>query len=371
MLTWMVVLAAMVVQQVDPLKKNYSGATSEGAGKAGRLARVECETVVAASRSEAWKAWTTNEGAQKFFAAKTNIELRLGGPFEIYFMPDAPEGQRGAEGCRIISYVPEEMLSFEWNAPPQFPTARAERTWVVVRLEQAGERRTRVRLAHEGFAERVAAKPENRAEYEKVRSYFASAWPKVLEWLKSSFDEGEAKAGPSGDENGRTPERAGNEEVLGLVRRLVGGEWVHEHEDGKGGVFRARNVLESGPDGKSIHGRGWLGGKEGMFLHGVTQIWREPGSGEVRFQNISESGAVARGELTMKEGNTVVWDWRQWALDGTATSFRVDMIFDGMDRYRMRLFREQSNGDMQQQFEFGFERVESVKEEFKRMRGAG
>ena len=32
------------------------------------------------------------------------------------------EGQRGTEGCRVLSYVPGEMFAFEWNFPPSIPT---------------------------------------------------------------------------------------------------------------------------------------------------------------------------------------------------------------------------------------------------------
>jgi len=60
----------------------------------------------------AWQKWTTHDGLITFFGNDNKIELRLGGPFEIYFLLDNPPGLRGSEGCKIISYVPERMLSF-------------------------------------------------------------------------------------------------------------------------------------------------------------------------------------------------------------------------------------------------------------------
>jgi uncharacterized protein YndB with AHSA1/START domain len=152
-----------------------------------KLRPIDLELRVPGKLADVWRAWTTTEGAQKWFAPKTNIELRPGGPFEILFMPDNPSGQRGAEDLKVITYVPQEMLTFEWNAPPQFPKARAQRTWVAVRFADAGDGTVRVRLTHLGFAERVAEHPDMKAEYEQVRDYFSKAWPRVLDHLREQF----------------------------------------------------------------------------------------------------------------------------------------------------------------------------------------
>lgn len=155
------------------------------------LAPIQAAVTVAASRADVWQAWTTNEGAQKFFAPKTNIELRVGGSFEILFAPDLPAGLRGAEGLKVLTYLPQEMLSFEWNAPPQFPKARPQKTWVVVRLEAVDSQpnQTQVHLTHLGFQERVSVYPEEREEWGQVRQYFVRAWPSVLANLKRRFAE--------------------------------------------------------------------------------------------------------------------------------------------------------------------------------------
>src|SRR5438552_11623029 len=91
---------------------------------AASLEPVEAEVTVRGTLASVWDGWTTNAGAEKWFAPKSKIELKVGGPFEILFAPDQPEGRRGAEDLRILSFVPQEMLSFEWNAPPQFTRAR-------------------------------------------------------------------------------------------------------------------------------------------------------------------------------------------------------------------------------------------------------
>jgi uncharacterized protein YndB with AHSA1/START domain len=152
-----------------------------------KLAPIDIEVRLPGRLADVWDAWTTNAGAQKWFAPKTNIELRSGGPFEILFMPDNPPGQRGAEDLKILAYLPQEMLTFEWNAPPQFARARAQRTWVVVRLTDAGDGFIRVRVSHAGFAERAAQHPDQKEEWEQVRDYFSKAWPRVLDHLRAHF----------------------------------------------------------------------------------------------------------------------------------------------------------------------------------------
>jgi uncharacterized protein YndB with AHSA1/START domain len=66
-----------------------------------------------------WRRWTTHEGLKTFFGADNKIELMPGGAFEIYFLINNPVGLRGSEGCKVLSYLPYQMLSFSWNAPPQ------------------------------------------------------------------------------------------------------------------------------------------------------------------------------------------------------------------------------------------------------------
>ncbi|MCC5807022.1 MAG: SRPBCC domain-containing protein [Opitutales bacterium] len=151
------------------------------------IPHIEVEMTVDLPRAEVWRRWTTSEGVATFFAPESHIELRLGGAYELYFLPkDAPEGQRGSEGCRILAYAPERMLAFTWNAPPQLPNARQHHTWVVLALEDSDDGRTQVLLTHLGFAELAARHAEHATEFERTRDYFARVWPHVLGALKAS-----------------------------------------------------------------------------------------------------------------------------------------------------------------------------------------
>ena len=159
---------------------------------------IDEEIVVNAPLVDVWHAWTTNDGAQTFFAPKTEIELFPGGSYNILFMPDNPPDQRGAEGQKVLSFLPMQMLSFDWGAPPKFPFARKHPGWVVIQLKAADDAHTHVQLTHLGFDELKAEHPEHAAEFDEVREYFSKAWPHVLGNLKRRFEEG-----PRFDANGK------------------------------------------------------------------------------------------------------------------------------------------------------------------------
>jgi uncharacterized protein YndB with AHSA1/START domain len=184
---------AWVIQHLQQQFDSTVLSTGRSAHAEDPLAPIVHERVIELPRSEVWKLLATSAGWKQFFEADTRIELRPGGKFEILFDPQAPEGQRGSEGCAVLSFIPDEMLSYTWSAPPKFEHARQRRTWVVVRFDQLAPGRTRVRLDHLGFAEEAAENPSHRAEWEQVRAYFQRAWGKVLDALKEQ--EGKRRAG--------------------------------------------------------------------------------------------------------------------------------------------------------------------------------
>ena len=141
------------------------------------------EVTVNASLEAVWDAWTTAKGAVTFFAPKAIINLAIGGSYELFFNVDAPRGSQGSEGLKILSFLPMEMLSFDWNAPPQYPTVRRDQhTWVVVQFDSIGSNKTRVRLTHIGWKEGD--------EWHKVFQYFKRAWDVVLARLEYRFSTG-------------------------------------------------------------------------------------------------------------------------------------------------------------------------------------
>ena len=144
---------------------------------------ITLETVVNAPKSQVWNDWTTSEGVKSFVVPDANIELVIGGKYEFYFDQEQPNGLQGSEGCKVLSFLPEEMLSFSWNAPPVFPVERLEYTWVVIQLTDLGNNKTKVRLTHMGWRE-----GGRRLE---VREYFTKAWPHVFKGLEEKYNHRE------------------------------------------------------------------------------------------------------------------------------------------------------------------------------------
>lgn len=133
---------------------------------------IVAEVVVPAPLLEVWAAWTTEEGVRSFFAPECRIELRPGGAYEMFFDLSAEPGKRGGEGMVLLALQPPVMLSFTWNAPPELPEARWQRTHVVVRLRELAAGETLVTLRHDGWGEG--------GEWDAAFEYFSRVWGGVV-----------------------------------------------------------------------------------------------------------------------------------------------------------------------------------------------
>jgi uncharacterized protein YndB with AHSA1/START domain len=133
------------------------------------VALFESEVVVEAPREAAWEAVTTVEGIRRWLAPDALIELRIGGPFEVWFTPDAAD--KGMTGTRILSFLPGEMLSYSGEMPT---------TWTVWRFEALAPARTRIRFAGMGTDPRWAS----------GRSQWDAEIPPMLNTLKRYLEGG-------------------------------------------------------------------------------------------------------------------------------------------------------------------------------------
>jgi uncharacterized protein YndB with AHSA1/START domain len=129
------------------------------------------QTIVLADPMTVWTAWTSSAEIGAWWGPPaSNIDLRVGGPFELLFDQAAQPGTQGSEGCKYLGYVPGEMISFTWNAPPHL-TLRSSNTWVVITFSRESDH-TRVRLVHTGFL--------TGSDWDDYMSYFDDAWGFVL-----------------------------------------------------------------------------------------------------------------------------------------------------------------------------------------------
>lgn len=155
-------------------------ATAPAADTTGKVVRYTI--TVDAPVDSVWAAWTTEAGLRTFFAPFARIELRTFGRFDIHFSPEAEAGRRGAEGNVVLAVEPGRMLTTTWDAPPAYPTIRAQRTFLEIRLTPAGPATTRLTLTQSGFG--------SDAEWAKVHTYFTGAWTWVLAALQHRFEHG-------------------------------------------------------------------------------------------------------------------------------------------------------------------------------------
>jgi lactoylglutathione lyase len=137
-------------------------------------------TIDGATVAAAFAAFTTQSALARWFGNDARMELRIGGPFEILFLPEG-NAARGSEGCRVLSWIPDRMLSFTWNAPPTMPHVRNLATWVVVEFEEV-DQGVRVRITHMGWPEHGFSDGAH-PEWAQAWTYFQAAWPAVLKGL--------------------------------------------------------------------------------------------------------------------------------------------------------------------------------------------
>ena len=145
-----------------------------------RILRKEVE--VAASASTVWDLWTSERGVRSFFAPEALIEPRPSGRYELYFVPDASEDQKGSEGCRIVSLMAGIEVTFTWNFPPTLPSIRDEHTVVRVAMTPIGPRHSRVTLEQTGWGDG--------GDWDEGFAYFERAWALVLGRLQWRVSHG-------------------------------------------------------------------------------------------------------------------------------------------------------------------------------------
>jgi len=141
------------------------------------------EAVIQAPVSAVYAAWSDGEVFPRVYGPDrpelaANIDLAIGGRYEWLW-----DGELGSNGCQVLSYIPDRMISFSWNAPPSQPESRAKHTWVVVEFEAVDEGEgdaTKLTLTHVGFG-----KAEH---WDETYEYFSAAWPHVLEQFRQNLE---------------------------------------------------------------------------------------------------------------------------------------------------------------------------------------
>ena len=141
---------------------------------------------------KAFEFFTINKHLEQWLTKEADIEPRVGGKFELFWVPEDKEND-STIGCKILAFQHDKFLNFEWKGPKQYKhfmnTARPLTHVVVYFLPMASDTPnssfTEVHLIHTGW--------HNTEEWEEARVWFENAWAKAFEKLSELVNKTDEK----------------------------------------------------------------------------------------------------------------------------------------------------------------------------------
>lgn len=257
------------------------------------------EVVVPATLEQVWHCWTTEEGIADFFSPESKIELKPGGAYYIYMMkmPPGKTIKRGTEGCKLLSYIPQEMLAFEWNFPPAVPTLRdsGALTQVVLRFREVGDGKVKVEFAQLGW--------KKGEDWDKGYAYFDKAWSFVLGRLKEHLGKDQSGGKSSGEPVSEDKKRTWTDKHV-KVTAIEGPEKRQDFEmEIPVPIERVWNILSSADGFKRLGGKDprvelkpggaysfWPGAPNKVLAFVPREMLSTSGSAPPKFPNVRKGG---------------------------------------------------------------------------------
>jgi uncharacterized protein YndB with AHSA1/START domain len=124
-----------------------------------------------------WEVLTRPEYLVHWLAPRVNVDLQVGGPFELFW--DSADPQRNSTlGCRILRLKEKEEVAFNWKGPAEFDRLMnqgAPLTEVSLSLGECPEG-IDVTLIHSGW---LAGE-----DWERARSWHFHTWERTLQKFK-------------------------------------------------------------------------------------------------------------------------------------------------------------------------------------------
>lgn len=141
------------------------------------------EVAVAAPVDRVWKAWTDPEQLVRWLANAANVQVQVGGPYELFWEPDRPE-RNSTQGCQITAMHECEWISFTWKGPEPYADLMNSEplpTSVKVLLRAMGPAQTIVRLEHAGWGDGP--------RWAEARHWQEHAWQIALTELRRQMEQ--------------------------------------------------------------------------------------------------------------------------------------------------------------------------------------
>ena len=133
--------------------------------------------------SQAFNLFTVNEKLESWLPEKAEVELKVGGKYELFWEPKNRE-INSTIGCKITSLEKNKFISFEWKGPEKFQSFMNfsdPLTHVVVIFSPKCDdpKTTTLYLFHSGW--------KDDPDWQKAREYFENSWTGALTNLKEKL----------------------------------------------------------------------------------------------------------------------------------------------------------------------------------------
>lgn len=138
---------------------------------------IYCSLQLECNPQKAFEMFTVNEHLEKWLTKEAAVEPKVGGKYELFWRPEDKDHD-STIGCKISTFHPGTLLSFEWKGPQQFEFMNNVRplTHVVVTFIPKGNG-TELHLVHTGW--------RNTPEWEEARTWFEKAWELAFSELQN------------------------------------------------------------------------------------------------------------------------------------------------------------------------------------------
>lgn len=150
-----------------------------------QFTEINKEITINASIDLVWYAWTISERVSEWFASEAIIHPKVGGAYELYFMPGNKTGMN-TKGCKITKLDEQNELQFTWKGPDQFASIMNDEnslTLVKVNFSNIDKNITKISVHHSGF--------DSDENWSEAIKWHDMAWSGVLSSLKSAIEKGE------------------------------------------------------------------------------------------------------------------------------------------------------------------------------------
>lgn len=251
--------------------------------------------VIHAPAKEIFDCFRTPEGiVRSWGVAKAKVDFRVGGQIRTAYNPAADLDSDQVIVNTILAYEPNRMLAMKATPPagaPDWLQAICDAGWSVITLEPIAPDRTRVTVTGMGYGPGPL--------FDTAYAFFEKGNAETLRLMQARL--------------GKPPEPGSDRARMALDRFRAaaqrGGAWV-ARQTLNDRPFRARVEFRLLHDGKFVEARGSIGDDDALRPHALMVCGIDPVTGAAVFDQYMETGAIARGAMTLLDDDrTVASEW--------------------------------------------------------------